>query len=69
MFAIVIKPMNYKFLFAIGVKRGYWIRHMGVVMAFLYSFLEEVIYVEQPYLFATEFKKFCKLIKALYGLK
>ena len=68
-FAAVVKPMSYKCLFAVGVKRGYRIRHMDVVTAFLYGFLDEVIYVEQPHLFATELEKVCKLIKALYGLK
>ena len=61
--------MSYKCLFAVGVKRGYRIRHMDVVTAFLYGFLDEVIYIEQPHLFATELDKVCKLIKALYGLK
>ena len=68
-FAAVVKPMSYKCLFAVGVKRGYRIRHMDVVTAFLYGFLDEVIYVEQPHLFATELDKVCKLIKALYRLK
>lgn len=69
MFATVVKPMSYKCLFALGVKRGYWIRHMDVVTAFLYGFFNEVIYVEQPHLFATELDKVYKLIKVLYGLK
>ena len=60
--------MSYKCLFAVRVKRGYRIRHMDVVTALLYGFLDEVIYV-QPHLFATELDKVCKLIKALYGLK
>ena len=68
-FAAVVKPMSYKCLFAVGVKRSYRIRHMDVVTAFLYGFLDEVIYVEQPHLFVTELDKVCKLIKALYGLK
>ena len=52
-----------------GVKRGYWIRHMDVVTAFLYRFLDEVIYIEQPHLFTTKPDEVCKLINALYGLK
>lgn len=51
------------------VKCGYQIRHIDIVMAFLYNFLDKVIYIKQPYLFATELKKICKLIKVLYGLK
>ena len=61
--------MSYKCLFAVGVKRGHWIHQMDRVTAFLYGFLDEVIYVKQPHLFATELDKVCKLIKALYGLK
>ncbi len=65
----VVKPMRYKCLFAVGVKHRYWIRHMDMVTAFLYGFLDEVIYIEQPHLFTTKLDKVCKLIKALYGLK
>lgn len=42
---------------------------MDVVTAFLYGFLNKVIYIKQPYLFITELNKVCKLIKALYRLK
>ena len=68
-YAVVVKPMNYKCLFAVGVKRGYRIQYMDVVTAFLYDFLDKVIYIEQPYLFATKLDKVCNLMKALYGLK
>ncbi len=61
--------MNYKCLFVVGVKCSYGICHRDVVMAFLYGFLDKVIYMEQPHLFATELDKVYKLIKALYGLK
>ena len=61
--------MSCKCLFAVGVKRGYQIRHIDMVKAFLYGFLNEVIYVEQLHLFATEQNKVCKLTKTLYGLK
>ncbi len=67
--AEVVKPMSYKCFFAVRVKRSYRIRHMDVVTAFLYGFLYEVIYVDQPHLFATELDKVCKLIKTLYGSK
>ena len=68
-FAAVVKPMSYKCLFALSVKRGYKIRHMDVVTAFLYGFLDEEIYVEQPHLFAEDPSLVCRLRKALYGLK
>ena len=68
-FAAVVKRMSYKCLFAVGVKRSHRICHMDVVTAFLYSFLNEVIYMKQPHLFAMELDKVYKLIKALYRLK
>ena len=45
-FAAVVKSMSYKCLFAVEVKCGYRIRHMDVVIAFLYSFLDEIIYID-----------------------
>ena len=68
-FAAVVKPMSYKCLFGVSVKRGYKIRQMDVVTAFLYGFLDEVIYVEQPHLFELRPELVCRLRKALYGLK
>ena len=52
-----------------GVERGYQIWQIDVITAFLYGFLDKLIYIEQPHLFNTEIDKVCKLIKALYGLK
>ena len=68
-FAAVVKPMSYKAMMGVGVKRGFIVRHMDVVTAFLYGYLDELIYVEHPHLFITTPHLFCKLIKALYGLK
>ena len=68
-FAAVVKPMSYKCLFGISVKRGYKIRQMDVVTAFLYGFLDETIYVEQPHFFELNSDVVCRLRKALYGLK
>lgn len=51
---------------AVGVRRKFRIRHMDVVTAFFYGFLDEVIYVEQPHLFE---KNVCKFLKALCGMK
>ncbi len=68
-FAAVVKLMSYRCLFAVGVKRGCWTRYMDVVTAFLYGFLDEIIYIEQPHLFTTKLDKICKLIKALYRLE
>lgn len=69
-FAALVKPMSYKAMMGVGVKRGFTIRHMDVVAAFLYGFLDELIYVEQPHLFVTDNPHLvCRLIKALCRLK
>ena len=68
-FAAVVKPMSYKCLFGVSVKCGYKIRQMDVVTAFLYGFLDEIIYIEQPHLFELNSELVCRLRKALYGLK
>ena len=56
-------------MMAVGVKRGYKIRHIDVVTAFFYGYLDELIYVEQPHLFITNLGQVCKLRKALYELR
>ena len=68
-FAVVIKPMSYKTMIAVGVKKRYKIRHINVVTAFLYDYLDELIYVTQPHLFITNLGQVCRLRKALYGLR
>ena len=68
-FAAVVKPMSYKCLFGVSVKRGYKIRQMDVITAFLYGFLDEIIYVEQPHLFKLDPNLVYHLQKALYRLK
>lgn len=68
-FATVVKPVSYKSLMGISVKKGLSIHHMDVVTAFLYGFLDETIYVIQPTLFEKGENKVCLLRKALYGLK
>ena len=40
-----------------------------MVTAFLYRFLDKIIYVEQPDLFELDLDLICHLRKALYGLK
>lgn len=69
MLAIIIQPLSYKFFFVIIVKRGYQICHIDIVTAFLYNFLNKIIYAEHLYLFVIEFKKIFKLITVLYELK
>ncbi len=69
-FATVVKPVSYKALFRIKVKRDLIIQHMDVVTAFLYGFLDETIYIIQPTLFKVKGSQYfvCLLRKALYGL-
>ena len=68
-FATVVKPMSYKCLFGVSVKRGYKIWQIDIVTAFLYRFFDKIIYVEQSYLFNFNPELVCRLHKALYGLK
>ena len=68
-FAAIVKPISYKCLLRVSINRGYKIQQIDVVTAFLYRFLDEVIYVEQPHLFELNLELVCQLRKALYGLK
>ena len=65
-FAVVVKLISYKCLFAVGVKYGYQIRYMDMVTTFLYDFLDKFIYIEKPHLFANKQDKVCKLMKTFY---
>ena len=68
-FASVIKPMSWKSMMGMSAKRGYRIRQMDVITAFLYGFLDEEIYIMQPTMFEDGTTRVCFLKKALYGLK
>ena len=68
-FASVVKPMSWKSMMAVSAKRGYRIRQMDVITAFLYGFLDEEIYIMQPTMFEDGTTRVCLLKKALYGLK
>ena len=61
--------MSYKCLFEVSVKRRYMTQQLDVIIAFLYQFFDEVIYVKQFYLFELNPKLVCHLRKTLYGLK
>lgn len=67
-FASVAKPMSWKALMALAALRGLKIRQLDVVTAFLYGFLDQMIFVEQPHIL-SEGIKVCLLRRALYGLK
>ena len=67
-FAIVVKLMIYKVLFAIVTLYNWNIKQMNVKIVFLNEFLNEVVYVEM----LIEFEKLnmiCKFNKVLYDLK
>jgi hypothetical protein len=57
----------------ISIIRELQIRHMNVVIAFLYELLDEDVYVIQSHMFEFEENEddilVCKLKKALYDLK
>ena len=70
-FALVIKLISYKLIFAIAVVNNLKIKQIDVKMAFLYSNINTKIYMEQPKGIGPikELYKVYKLNKALYGLK
>ncbi len=70
-FVSVVKSISYKTLMTISAKRDLQIRHINVMIAFLYELLKEDVYVDQSHMF--EFEKnedlVCKLKRTLYELK
>jgi hypothetical protein len=72
-FASVVKFVSYKSLMTISTIRELQIRHMNVVIAFLYELLDEDVYVIQSHMFEFEENEddilVCKLKRALYDLK
>jgi hypothetical protein len=54
----------------ISAKQDLQIRHMNVIIAFLYEVLDEDVYIDQSHMFEFEEKDLvCKLKRALYKLK
>ena len=69
-YAAVVKPMAFRALFAIAAYLDLDIDQMDVQTAFLYSFIDQLIYVEVPPGYKKERPGIvCKLLKGLYGLK
>jgi hypothetical protein len=72
-FASIVKLIFYKTLMTINAKRNLQIRHMNVIIAFLYEVLDEDVYIDQFYMFEFEENDdknlVCKLKRALYELK
>lgn len=62
----IVKPRSYKCVFVVRIKCCYQIQHINIVITFLYSFLDRVIYVEQSNLSAIEKDMIYKLIIVLY---
>ena len=63
--------MTFRVLFAIAAYFDLDLDQMGVKMAFLYGFIDQLIYVKLPKETKTESTRnmVCKWLKALYGLK
>jgi hypothetical protein len=67
----VIKPATIQLLLALAVHFDWSIKQLDISNAFLHSFLDEDVYIEQPQGFVDRhFPTYvCKLHKAFYGLK
>ena len=68
-FASVIKPMNYKAIFALACANIWEMHQIDVKIAFLYCLIKGEIYINQPHGFNDWTAKVYQLFKALYGLK
>ncbi len=67
-FVSVVKLQMYKTLFALTAHYDLEVNQMNVTTAFLYDFIDQVVYVELPHSYEL-FDKVALLNKALYGLK
>lgn len=70
-FAAVIKPMAFKVLFTIATFFNLDINQIDIKIAFLYDFIDQLMYVEIPKGIKSKNNRniVCKLLKALYSLK
>jgi hypothetical protein len=68
-FVSVVKLISYKVLFAIAASLDLEIEQIDIKTAFLYSSIEDKIYIEQPEGFNNNSGQVCKLDKTLYSLK
>ncbi|CAI5528667.1 unnamed protein product [Closterium sp. Naga37s-1] len=69
LFAPVVKPTTLRTLFAGAAIKGWAVKQMDIVTAFLNGILEEEIFMAQPEGFDDGSGRVWKLKKALYGLK
>lgn len=68
-FAPVVNVVTVRLLFAYAAKENLYMKGFDVKAAFLYGYLDEVVYMEQPEGFEDGTDKVCLLKKSLYGLK
>jgi len=61
--------MSFKTLFTIMAHFDLESEQMDVVIAFLNSIIDKLIYVEQPTRYITNKNVVCRLLRALYSLK
>ncbi|CAI5974422.1 unnamed protein product [Closterium sp. NIES-64] len=69
LFAPVVKPTTLRTLFAGAAIKGWVVKQMDIVTAFLNGILEKEIFMAQPEGFDDGSGRVWKLKKALYGLK
>ncbi|CAI5979108.1 unnamed protein product [Closterium sp. NIES-64] len=69
LFAPVVKPTTLRTLFAGAAIKGWVVKQMDIITAFLNGILEEEIFMAQPEGFDDGSGRVWKLKKALYGLK
>jgi histone deacetylase 1/2 len=70
-FSPVVKIATIRIVLSLSVSRGWSLRQLDVKNTFLHGVLEEEVYMKQPPGFENShaLHYFCKLDKALYGLK
>lgn len=61
--------MLYKCLFGVNIKCGYKIWQIDIITAFLYKFINKIIYIKQLYQFIFNSKLIYYFCKVLYTLK
>lgn len=71
MFAIVVKPMAFRILFAIIAYYNLNIDQINIKIAFLYGIINQLVYVQIPKGSENSTNKgmVCKFLKVLYDLK
>jgi len=64
----VVKLQMYKTLFTLTAHYDLEVNQMNITTAFLYGFINQIVYVELPHSYKL-FNKVALLNKVLYGLK